>query len=158
MAKWIIIIALVISAGVLGYTYQVLQNTPIDTPIETKITATSTVNLYHSSIGGVNHWIGSIKLPHSCYTLDQNAIVDPNHPTSVSLTLVSHNHMLDTKICAQIWTKYDFDMVAESQNVFSTVSLTIDGQPLPFKMYETFSQNTEGTYMKANGATSTIPK
>jgi hypothetical protein len=144
MFKWIIISALIIAGGILGYIRYSFMNTPsVVAPVEA---SPRVLNVVHSFKDGVHRYAGEVKLPHSCYALSAETAVDPADPSVELIVLVSTDKMLDQSVCAKFPTRYPFEVVADAPENM-TAKLTLDGVELPIKLIETPWQSSTGSYI-----------
>ena len=148
MIKWIILVVLIVSGAILGYIYTQLSNTPTDTAALSQVEAPNTVHVIHSYKDGIHRFIGQIKLPHSCYSVKTDVLSDPKDPSVLVLSLTTKNNILDEKICANIQTRYPFEVIADAPEHIQT-TMTIDGTEVPLRVTETQWQDSRGTVLNA---------
>lgn len=144
MTKWIVVIALILSVSILGFVYVQLNNVGSDAASTTSVEAPNTIHILHSYKDGVHRFAGQIKLPHSCYRVASDAVIPPDEPRNITITLNTTDNLLSEKICSSIPTRYPFEVIADApQDAVAT--LTIDGVTQPIKITETNWQDSQGT-------------
>lgn len=142
MVKWIILTALIISGGVLGYLYIQLEKGNLNSilPLPPQ---THSVQVFDGYNDGVHRYDGEIRLPHSCYTVDISAAPDRKFANTVHIALVAKDKMLDYSLCAQIPTAYPFEEVFDGPEDMS-VRLTLNGNDVPVHVEKTTWVNPKG--------------
>ncbi len=144
--KWVFAFTIVITAGIMGYFYvQLMKDTNTAPVVVSTATSTRTVSLIHAFKDGEHRFSGQIKLPHSCYALDAEAIHDTKNPTIVTISLNAKDKMLDQALCANIPTNYPFQILAEGpQDII--IRASFNGDDIGTKIVETEWQSSTGTY------------
>ena len=144
--KWVFAFTIVIAAGIMGYFYVQLMNEKISTPVAVSTATTSrTVTLIHAFKDGEHRFSGQIKLPHSCFALDAEAVHDKKNSSIVTITLNAKDKMLDQTLCANIPTNYPFQILAEGPEDI-VILASFNGDDLGTKIIETEWQSSTGTY------------
>ena len=144
MMKWIALIVIIISGSILAYLYMELDKVrsgEISAPIAE---LENTIHIVHSYKDGIHRYAGQIKLPHSCYSVDAEAVIPLNDPSIINITLRTKDNLLSEKICSSIRTRYPFEVIADAP-ANAIVSLTLDGTVQPIKIVETNWQDSRGT-------------
>ncbi len=147
MTKWILIIVVLISGGIMGYLYVDLQRMEQNITTLPAPDAPNTIRIVHAFKDGVHRFSGQIKLPHSCYAVQTNALRDPvNAPLELTIAVTTKNNLLEQAICSQITTRYPIEVIAEApENVVST--LRIDDVEHPVRFVESTWQSSGGATM-----------
>lgn len=144
MGKWIALFVLIISSALLGYLYVELESVTSDTPVILPNLEPRALRVFHSFDSGEHRYTGEIKLPHSCYILEMEAVAtDPKDSTQHTIMLKSIDRMLDMRLCAKIPTRYPFDVLITAPENIHT-SLVIDKHETPIRIIETAWQNAQG--------------
>ena len=143
--KWIFISAFTIATAIMGYFYLTLQSTPPPPVVITAATSTRTLLVLHAFKDGEHRFDGQIKLPHSCYSLDAQAELDPKNPDAIVLALTSTDKMLDQALCAEIPTNYQFEALVDAPED-AAVSATLNGNDLPITLKEIDWESAAGSY------------
>lgn len=114
--KWVFITAIIISSGILVYFYEEINKTPATPTIASISTSTSarSIQIIHAFKDGEHRFSGSVRLSHSCYTLDAEAKHDPKDISNITIELRTKDNLLDQPVCAQIPTNYPFEVLAEA--------------------------------------------
>ncbi len=144
--KWIIAFAVILSAGVMGYLYVDLEMGKGEGEHMVVASSSPAIPVYHAYKDGEHRFIGQLKLPHSCYTLDAQTYRDPRSPEYITITLKTTDKMLDQSLCAQIPTNYPFQVLAEGPEKI-VVDAELNGEPYSVRMTETSWQSSTGTYI-----------
>jgi hypothetical protein len=145
--KWVIAFTIVISAGIMGFIYVNLsKNAPPQQVAVSTATSTRSLSMYHAFKDGEHRFSGQVKLPHSCYALDAQALHDKKNPNIVTINLIAADKMLDQALCAKIPTNYPFQILAEGPEDIE-VRAEFNGEELGVKMTDTEWQSSVGTYI-----------
>jgi hypothetical protein len=142
MAKWIILLSLLIGGFGLWYGFQHLEKSAPTTSTPTS----NTVTLIHAFKDGVHRFSGVLALPHSCYAVDTNASLRGANPSILTLIVTAKDQMLDQKICLQIPTSYPFEIVTDAPKDVQTV-LRVNDIKIPVTLIEVEWQNPRGTIL-----------
>lgn len=145
--KWVIALTIVITAGIMGYFYVGLMKDSAK-PIVAVSNATSTrsVPMYHAFKDGEHRFSGQIKLPHSCFALDAEAVHDTKNSKIVIIELKTKDKMLDQAMCAQIPTNYPFQVLAEGPEDID-IRASFNGEDIRVQLTNTEWQSSSGTYI-----------
>lgn len=145
--KWVIALTIVITAGIMGYFYVGLMKDSAK-PIVAVSNATSTrsVPMYHAFKDGEHRFSGQIKLPHSCFALDAEAVHDTKNSKIVIIELKTKDKMLDQAMCAQIPTNYPFQVLAEGPEDID-IRASFNGEDIGVQLTNTEWQSSSGTYI-----------
>ncbi len=152
MMKWIVIFAVLISGGILGYMYYQLELVPASTENIPPPPVTNSIRIYDAFNDGVHRYDGQIRLPHSCFSLKINIAPDPKDSRIAVIALVTKDNMLDLKLCAQITTSYPFEEVYDAPGD-TAVRLTLNGEELPVRLVKTAWQNPKGAVVNTSEKT-----
>ncbi len=145
--KWVIALTIVITAGIMGYFYVGLMKDSAK-PVVAVSNATSTrsVPMYHAFKDGEHRFSGQIKLPHSCFALDAEAVHDTKNSKIVIIELKTKDKMLDQAMCAQIPTNYPFQVLAEGPEDID-IRASFNGEDIGVQLTTTEWQSSSGTYI-----------
>lgn len=145
--KWVIALTIVITAGIMGYFYVGLMKDSAK-PVVAVSNATSTrsVPMYHAFKDGEHRFSGQIKLPHSCFALDAEAVHDTKNSKIVIIELKTKDKMLDQAMCAQIPTNYPFQVLAEGPEDID-IRASFNGEDIGVQLTNTEWQSSSGTYI-----------
>lgn len=113
--KWVIAFTIVITAGIMGYFYVGLmqKNNSQQIPEPAAHAPSRFIDVVHAFKDGEHRLSGHLKLSHSCYAVDAEAVHDANNPNIVTIIITVKDRMLDESICAKIPTNYPFQILAE---------------------------------------------
>lgn len=144
MGKWIALFVFIISSSVLAYLYVELESVSSETLPIVPVVNSRALRVFHSFESGEHRYASEIKLPHSCYELNiQDTLPDPKNPTKHIIVVTGIDRMLDMRLCVQISTRYQFDiLIAAPENI--TTSLLVNGVPTPIRIVETPWQGPQG--------------
>lgn len=142
LGKRIFIIALVLSAALIGGLFYWLDSAPL--PNAAVLAQKNAVALTHSAKDGIHRYVGEITLPHSCYTIKAEIRANPKDVTERIVTVASTDHLLDMKVCASIPTKYPVDVLTELDAAPKTVRLLVDGKEVQAVVREREWQSPRG--------------
>ncbi len=143
--KWVYVAVIIISLGIMGYFYVSLNRTST-TPTHAPTNDTSrSVAINDAFKDGEHRLSGQIRLPHSCYNLDTQAIHDVNNPEAITLVFTASDKMLDKTLCAQLPTNYPFQVLADGI-VNATITATLNNEILPIEVTRSEWQASTGTY------------
>jgi hypothetical protein len=128
MMKWIITTSVLIGVAIFAYFYLSLNSPEIvpQVPTPNFSTSTQTVTVLHQYKDGVHRYTGYIKLPHSCYRTYQSAALDPDDSKKVILNIKTADYFDPTQSCAQIMTRYAFDMIIDHEAELTPILLELD--------------------------------
>ncbi len=144
MSKWIALIVIIIAGSILGYLYIDLKNlelNPTELPV---VEVPNTVRIVHSFSDGIHRYTGSIKLPHSCFSINTEIERDPKINGDIVLSITTKNNITEQSFCSQIPTRYQFETIIEAPEE-SHLVLRVDDIPRPTKIIETQWTNPTGT-------------
>lgn len=144
MIKWIALVVLIVSASILGYLYVELNKISSGAVVAPPVELENTIHIVHSYKDGIHRYAGQIKLPHSCYSVDGEAIIPLDDPSKINIAITTKDNLLSEKICSSIRTRYPFEVIADAPQDIRT-TLTIDGILQPIKIVETDWQDSQGT-------------
>lgn len=142
MIKWILIVVSVISAGVMCYVYvslEAMQHNPVTIPKPLPPT-----RVYHAFSAGVHRYSGEIRLPHSCYTITAETKKTEEDPPRIRIDIKTTNNILDQKVCLQIETGYQFEVIADA-NEDTPFYLTVDRRERPIRVVEVDWESPKAT-------------
>ena len=144
MLKWVIAIAVIISGSILGFMYYQLGQYSTEVEVTTPLPSISTIRIVDGYKDGIHRLSGVVKLPHSCYSVAATTVVDHEvDPIGVSIVLRSKDNILDQPVCAQIRTRYPFEVLVEAQKDVA-IKLVLDGEELPTAVTQTDWQSPAG--------------
>lgn len=146
--KWIIITATIISSGVLVYFYNNINKnvpSPITTPVSTG-SSTRSIQIIHSFKDGEHRFIGSIRLSHSCHSVNADTIHNPKDMRNITIELTTKDNILDQPVCAQIPTNYPFEVLAEAPEDI-TLAVLLNNEQLTVREKKVEWQSAAGTYI-----------
>lgn len=147
MTKWLFLVVLVISGGIMTFLYVDLQRMEQNIDALPKPDAPNTIRVVHAFKDGIHRYSGQIKLPHSCFSVHTDALRDSvSAPLELILAITTKDNLLEQAICSQITTRYPFEVIAEApENVVAT--LRINDEERPIRIVETTWQSTGGATM-----------
>ena len=147
MAKFIVILSLIVAATVLFYFQNDLRAglKNLDTPITP---SAETVSIRHSFKDGIHLYAGAIRLPHSCYGVTVDARRDPENPSKVLVTLQTRDGMTDDdlRLCFKLPTSYPFETLADAP-LGAELVLLVDDKEIPTRILETPWHDPRGTIL-----------
>lgn len=149
MTKWIVFFALIVSGSILGYMFYSLQQNSIEAEGPAPSVSIGAIRIVDGFKDGIHRLSGTVKLPHSCYSVKTDSIVDANDASKVILTLTSRDNMLDQSVCAKIRTRYPFETIIEAQKDI-TIRLVLDGAEFPVVVAQTDWQNPSGSIINTD--------
>lgn len=131
----------------MAYLYMDLQRMEQNVASLPKPDAPNTIRVVHAFKDGIHRYSGQIKLPHSCYSVQTDALRDSvSAPLELVLAITTKDNLLDQAICSQITTRYPFEVIAEApEDVVAT--LRINDEPRPVRIVEVTWQSTGGATM-----------
>lgn len=148
MGKLIAVLAILVSGGVLAYLYYQLETAPLDPVPVTPVNAINdrTVKVTHAFKDGVHRYSGSFKLPHSCYEVAKDAVIDPLDPdrSDVLLRFRTKDRMGEISPCAEYSTIYPFELVLETDED-AAIRAEIDSKPMQIQVIESTWSSPKGT-------------
>ena len=150
MLKWMALIVVIISGGILGYMYVQLEEG--DSSIATSTTTIAdrkSVRIFDGYDDGVHRYDGQIRLPHSCYSVSISIKPDPDEPHAAIITLLATDKMLDLTLCAKITTTYPFEEVYDAP-ADTAIRLMLNGKELPVHVIKTNWVNPKGNTVNSN--------
>lgn len=141
--KWVIAFTIVITAGIMGYFYvELMKNEGVEVaPISATTTPTRSIDIVHAFKDGEHRLSGHIKLSHSCYAVDAEAVHDAKEPNVVNIVITVKDRMLDESICAQLPTNYPFQILAEAPEDIE-IRAQINDEDVGVKLINTEWQST----------------
>lgn len=89
----------------------------------------------HEFANGTHHYIGSVTLPTPCHELRAEATVAESFPEQIRIMLTTVPPAPET-VCAQVLTRTSFDLGASASEGARLAGVTLDGEPLPFDIFE----------------------
>lgn len=148
MGKLIAVLAIVLSGSVFAYLYYQLETAPLDAVPATPVNAINdrTVKVVHAFKDGVHRYSGSFKLPHSCYEVVKDAVIDPSDPdrSDVLLRFRTKDRSAEISPCAQYTTSYPFELILETDED-AAIRAEIDGKPMQIQIIESTWSSPKGT-------------
>lgn len=144
MIKWVLLVVVLVSGGIMWLLVNHLENTPPDNAILERANVPGVVRVVHSYKDGVHRYTGEIKLPHSCYLVDKNIWTDLKLLDKVEIRLTTTDKMLDIAICSRFVTGYPFEVITEARES-ATMKLFVDGVERRTLIIESDWQSPQGT-------------
>lgn len=151
MIKWLILFTVLVSGSILGYMYYEMNKISSGGPRAIVIQDPNAIRIVDGWKDGIHRLSGTIKLPHSCYSVKTDSSIDRNDPSKVTLAITSKDNILDQPICAKIRTRYPFETIVETQKEI-TIFLSVDGASIPVIVSQTDWQNPSGNIINTDAA------
>lgn len=134
--KWVIIITIIFSGSILGYMYYEMEKISAGNAQLSVVPNPNSVRIVDGYRDGIHRLSGTVKLPHSCYSVKTDTVIDKDDHSKVTIILTSKDNILDQPVCAQIRTRYPFETIVETQQAIS-VQLILDDVELPVIVNQT---------------------
>ncbi|KKU79074.1 MAG: hypothetical protein UY04_C0018G0010 [Parcubacteria group bacterium GW2011_GWA2_47_7] len=147
MYKWIFLIVLIISGGILWLLYTNIDKLE-KTPGEVPVSSANIVRITHSFKDEVHRFTGEIKLPHSCYAIKTEIVPDSTKENALVISITSTDRMLAQSICMNLPTRYPFEVITEAPEDVN-YELRVDGKILSIRVTEVDWASAEGTLLQS---------
>jgi hypothetical protein len=149
MMKWIIVIASILTGIILVFLYKNIDKMLADpgTIPETVQVDDKRIFLIHAYQDEVHRYGGELRLPHSCFAISTNVITDAKEKNTAKAFVTTEDRMLDTKICAQIPSKYQFEFQVDAPENLS-LKLYVNDEEREFTERRVQWNSASGTFIK----------
>lgn len=131
MWKVILILGLIFGGALLTVMYTVVNDDARSGIVPGAEGPLQTIALTAQYQNGVHRYYGEVKLPHSCYALDRSIDQSPDDPKVIRITLNSTDKIGQISPCAQITTRYLFDLFLTGRERDMRPEILLDGRVLP---------------------------
>jgi hypothetical protein len=148
MTKWIILFAVLLSGSILGFMYVQINRTPTGDSTDAAVQDLNAVRVVDGYKDGFHRLSGTIRLPHSCYSLKTDASVRFDALDDVTITIITKDNILGQAVCANIVTRYPFQTIVEAPKVI-TLHLIVDGVEVPTIVEHVDWQNPSGNVVNS---------
>lgn len=148
MLKWIIAIAFVITAVILGVLYveiKKMEQDPDLIPISAQ--KKDRVPLVHAYVDGIHRYVGELKLPHSCFSVSTEVLRDPKDPLLAHIRVTTKDNMLEERICSRFTTGYAFETLIDAPEEL-TIVLFVDDKETRYIEQRSTWQSPKGTIIR----------
>lgn len=146
MLKWIVIAVAIIAGSIMTYFYVNLENMQGNLHTLPPVEEQGTVRVLHAFQDGLHRLVGQLRLPHSCYSVTSDVMLDPKNAEVIIVALKTKDNILEQGFCSQITTSYPFDHHIEASQS-AIITLTVDGKPTPIRIVETKWQSPKGVIL-----------
>ena len=149
MIKWLAALIIVLLLSICGYFYYDIQYGPGSQPPPVLPQGPYTPNIIrvtHAFKDGEHRFVGDFKLPHSCYSVDTEALYDGK---TIQFRFATVDKSDTRSPCIHIFTSYSFSNIVEAPED-APAEFIIDGVAVPATMRETDWQSAAGTIIDSS--------